>query len=69
MDLRKARKAKGWTLERVADLIGVKSVMTVSRHERGVDYPRPKLMARYAAIYDGLLDEGAVRDNYRKAKV
>ena len=53
----------------MADLIGVKSVMTVSRHERGVDYPRPKLMARYAAIYDGLLDEGAVRDNYRKAKV
>lgn len=67
MDLRTARKAKGWTLQRVASLIGVKSAMTVSRHERGIDYPRPKIMARYAAIYDGLLDHDDVIETHQKA--
>ena len=68
MDLRNARLAKGWTLEKVADLIGARTAMTVSRHERGIDYPRPIYVERYLAIYGTTISEMELRATFAKAK-
>lgn len=67
MDLRKARRKRGLTLDQVADLIGIK-LMSVSRHERGASYPRPSVLEKYLVLYHGDVTEADIRETYRKAR-
>ena len=68
MDLRDARKKRGWSIEHVADLIGLKSFASVARHETGERYPRPQFIARYLAIYGGDVSEDDIRRTYMRAQ-
>ncbi|SKB32710.1 helix-turn-helix domain-containing protein [Sphingopyxis flava] len=65
MDLRKARQKRGWTLERVAELVGT-TPMSVSRHETGQSFPRPDPLDRYLALYHGDVTEEEIRATYLK---
>ena len=67
MDLRSAREKRGWTLEKVAEIIGV-TPMSVSRHETGQSYPRPALLDKYLAIYGDDVSEEGIRLTYRTAQ-
>lgn len=67
MDLRKAREKRSWTLEHVADIIGV-TPMSVSRHETGQSYPRPRILDKYLAIYGDDVTEADIRHTYRQAQ-
>lgn len=42
--------------------------MTVSRHEMGSCYPRPEVVERYLAIYDGDVTEAEIRSTYLAAQ-
>jgi transcriptional regulator with XRE-family HTH domain len=65
MDLKSARKKRGWTLEDVAHLVGVKTPATVSRHEAGSRRPEDAQLVRYLAIYSGDVTEEDIRKTRR----
>ena len=61
MDFERFRNLNGWTLEQAAENLRVPgdaalqdiTGSTVAKHERGVQFPRPAVVARYAEITDG----------------
>lgn len=67
MDLRTARTKRGLTLENVAETIGI-TLMSVSRHETGQFYPRPRILEKYLVLYAGDVTEAAIRETYRRAQ-
>lgn len=67
MDLREARTKRGLTLENVAETIGI-TLMSVSRHETGQFYPRPRILEKYLVLYAGDVTEADIRKTYRKAQ-
>ncbi|WP_226018451.1 helix-turn-helix transcriptional regulator [Novosphingobium sp. FKTRR1] len=53
MDPRRYRKSRNMRLQEVADLIGVRSKSTVSKHERGHIFPSPELIDAYRRYSGG----------------
>ncbi|WP_337846955.1 helix-turn-helix transcriptional regulator [Sphingomonas sp.] len=53
MQLKDFRSMKGWTLQELAEKVGVKHARTVHRHETGEDFPRPGILERYEEVTDG----------------
>lgn len=68
MDLREARLKRGLTLENVAETIGI-TLMSVSRHETGQFYPRPRVLEKYLVLYAGDVSEADIRKTYRRAQI
>ena len=53
MTLKQYRKLKGWSLFEVAEMLGVKSLSTVSMIENGKRRPSPELAQRIEILTDG----------------
>lgn len=76
MQFRTFRTLKGWTLAQAADvmrlpddkhLAGINAAM-ISRHERGIAFPAPELVARYEKISEGAVtysDWSALRSSVK----
>ncbi len=58
--IRQLRDRRGWTLEQLADRIGLKSKGRMSEIERGVTEPSPEVALRLEEISDGLIDAAAL---------